>query len=92
MAPPPGAAGARGACAWRRNDGDAGQAAGDTGFIATVERIAGHAAAVLLGFVLMVVGLGLGVTMIMLPVGLVIGLAGLLAFVWGLVGHLERDG
>ena len=62
------------------------------GFIATVERIAGHAAAVLLGFVLMVVGLGLGVTMIMLPVGLVIGLAGLLAFVWGLVGHLERDG
>ena len=62
------------------------------GFVETVERILGHAAAVLLGFVLMVVGLGLGVTMIMLPVGLVIGLAGLLAFVWGLVGHLERDG
>ena len=45
----------------------------------------------MLGFVLMVIGLGLGVTMIMLPVGLVIGLVGLLAFVWGLVGHLESD-
>ena len=61
------------------------------GSIETVERILGHVAAVLLGFVLMVIGLGLGVTMIMLPVGLVIGLVGLLAFVWGLVGHLESD-
>ena len=61
------------------------------GSIETVERILGHVAAVVLGFVLMVIGLGLGVTMIMLPVGLVIGLVGLLAFVWGLVGHLERD-
>ena len=57
----------------------------------TVERIFGHALAVLLGFVLMVIGLGLGVTMIMLPVGLVIGLVGLLLFIWGLVGHLEKD-
>ena len=62
------------------------------GLIEAAERLLGHVVAVLLGFVLMVVGLGLGVTMIMLPVGLVIGLAGLLAFVWGLVGHLERDG
>ena len=61
------------------------------GSIETVERILGHVAAVVVGFVLMVIGLGLGVTMIMLPVGLVIGLAGLLAFVWGLVGHLESD-
>ncbi len=61
------------------------------GSIETVERILGHVAAVVLGFVLMVIGLGLGVTMIMLPVGLVIGLVGLLAFVWGLVGHLESD-
>ena len=58
------------------------------GFIEAGDRLLGHVAAVLLGFVLMVIGLGLGVTMIMLPVGLV----GLLAFVWGLVGHLERDG
>ena len=53
------------------------------------ERILGHAAAVFLGFVLMVVGLGLGVTMIMLPVGLPIGLLGVLFFVWGLFGHLD---
>ncbi len=62
------------------------------GFIEAGDRLLGHVAAVLLGFVLMVIGLGLGVTMIMLPVGLVVGLVGLLAFVWGLVGHLERDG
>ena len=51
--------------------------------------ILGHAAAVAIGFVLMVVGLGLGVTMIMLPVGLVIGLVGVGMFVWGLLGHLD---
>ncbi len=43
------------------------------------------------GFILMVVGLGLGVTMIMLPVGLVVGLVGVGAFVWGLVGHLGKE-
>ena len=53
--------------------------------------ILGHVAAVAVGFVLMVVGLGLGVTMIMLPVGLVVGLIGVLSFVWGLVGHLGKD-
>jgi hypothetical protein len=50
-----------------------------------------HAAFVLVGFVLMVVGLGLGVTMIMLPVGLVIGLIGFAMFVGGLlVRNLDR--
>ena len=48
-----------------------------------------HAAAVVLGFILMVVGLALGVTMIMLPVGLVVGLLGVGIFTWGLVGHLQ---
>ena len=57
----------------------------------TGERILGHVAAVVLGFVLMVVGLGLGVTMVMLPVGLVVGLLGVVVFVWGLLGHLGRD-
>ena len=55
------------------------------------ELILGHVAAVAIGFVLMVVGLGLGVTMIMLPVGLVVGLIGVLTFVWGLLGHLGND-
>ena len=29
--------------------------------------------------------------MIMLPVGLVVGLVGVGAFVWGLVGHLGKE-
>ena len=50
-----------------------------------------HVAAVVVGFVLMVFGLGLGVTMVMLPVGLVVGLIGVGVFVWGLLGHLGED-
>ena len=53
--------------------------------------ILGHVAAVVVGFALMVVGLGLGVTMIMLPIGLLVGLIGVMLFVWGLVGHLGND-
>ena len=48
-----------------------------------------HVAAVVVGFVLMIVGPGLGVTIIMLPVGLVVGIIGLLMFVGGL---FERIG
>lgn len=44
-----------------------------------------HAAFVVVGFVFMVIGLGLGVTVIMLPVGLVVGLIGFAMFVGGLV-------
>ena len=44
----------------------------------------GHIAAVIIGFVLMVVGLALGVTLIMLPVGLVVGMLGFAMFVGGL--------
>lgn len=47
-----------------------------------------HAAAVFVGFALMVLGLGLGVTMIMLPVGLVIGLIGFALVVGGLFARL----
>ena len=39
---------------------------------------------------MMVLGLGLGVTMIMLPVGLVIGLAGCALFVGGLFARLDQ--
>ena len=48
-----------------------------------------HAAFVIMGFVLMVVGLGLGVTIMMLPVGIVIGLVGLAMFVGGLFARLN---
>ena len=50
-----------------------------------------HIAFVVAGFVLMVVGLGLGVTIMMLPVGLVIGLLGLAMFVGGLFVHVDRN-
>ena len=53
----------------------------DRRWIQQGERLLTHAAALLLGFVMMVVGLALGVTMIMLPVGLVVGLAGVAIFV-----------
>jgi hypothetical protein len=49
-----------------------------------------HTAAVLIGFILMVVGLGLGVTMIMLPVGITIGLLGVAVFVGGLFARIDK--
>ena len=49
-----------------------------------------HAAAVVVGLVMMVIGLGLGVTMIMLPVGLVLGLGGMGLFIAGIFGHLDK--
>jgi hypothetical protein len=49
-----------------------------------------HAVIVFIGFVLMVVGLALGVTMIMLPVGVVIGLIGFAMFVGGLLVRLDQ--
>jgi len=49
-----------------------------------------HAFFVIAGFVLMVLGLGLGVTMIMLPVGLVIGLLGFAMFVVGVTVRMNQ--
>lgn len=49
-----------------------------------------HAAAVVVGLVLMILGLGLGVTMIMLPVGLVVGLIGFAMVVAGLFARIDR--
>jgi len=53
------------------------------GWVRTTESVIGHVAAIIIGFVMMVVGLALGVTMIMLPVGLVVGLAGVALFISG---------
>jgi predicted Na+-dependent transporter len=52
-------------------------------------RLFEHLTAIVVGFVMMIVGLGLGVTMIMLPVGLVIGLIGVAIFVGGLFANIE---
>jgi hypothetical protein len=49
-----------------------------------------HTFFIVAGFALMVLGLGLGVTMIMLPVGIVIGLLGVAMFVGGLTVRLNR--
>lgn len=48
------------------------------------ERFLGHTIAVVVGFVLMIVGLGMGVTMVLLPIGLPLGLGGLVLFAWGM--------
>ena len=50
-----------------------------------------HVFFVIAGFVLMVVGTGLSVTMIMLPVGLVVGLLGFAMFVGGLTVRITRS-
>jgi len=44
----------------------------------------------ILGFVLMVVGLALGVTMVMLPVGLVMGLIGFSMLVAAVFAHIDQ--
>lgn len=59
------------------------------GWLNTIEAVLGHITAVIIGFVMMVVGLGLGVTMIMLPVGVVLGLAGAAIFIGGLFVHID---
>ncbi len=59
-------------------------------WIKTTESVLGHIAAVIVGFVMMVVGLGLGVTMVMLPVGIVIGLTGAAMVVGGLFARINK--
>jgi hypothetical protein len=55
-----------------------------------IGRFLEHAAAVVVGLVLMVIGLGLGVTMIMLPVGVAVGLLGVLILVGGLFARIDE--
>jgi hypothetical protein len=59
-------------------------------WVRATEGVLGHVVAVIVGFVMMVVGLGLGVTMVLLPVGIVIGLLGVAIFVAGLFAHITR--
>ena len=56
------------------------------GWIVATEHVLERIAVLVLGFVMMVVGLGLGVTMIMLPVGVVVGLVGVAVFIEGIFG------
>lgn len=52
-------------------------------------RFLGHGFAIILGMLLMITGLGMGVSMVLLPVGIPLGLAGLLIFIWGFFGWSE---
>jgi hypothetical protein len=53
------------------------------------ERAALHFGAIGLGVLLMVIGVAMGVTLVMFPVGVGVGFLGLLAFLWGLFEHTE---
>ena len=58
----------------------------------TARRVLGvfeHVLAIVVGFKLMILGLGLSVTMIMLPVGLIVGLAGAAMFIAGMCVRFE---
>ena len=58
-------------------------------WVRATESALGHIVATIVGFIFMVIGLGLGVTMIMLPVGVVIGLLGVALVVGGLFAHID---
>lgn len=59
-------------------------------FVGFVVGLCENAFLVIAGFVLMVLGLGLGVTMIMLPAGIVIGLLGFAMFVAGMTVRMDH--
>ena len=43
----------------------------------------GRVSAIVVGIILMVAGIAMGVSLVLLPVGIPLGFAGLLAFLWG---------
>jgi hypothetical protein len=55
-----------------------------------VGRFFEHAAFVLVGLIMMIVGLALGTTIMMLPLGFVIGMLGVAAFVGGIFGRIDQ--
>lgn len=57
----------------------------------TAERLVGHVMAMIAGVVLVFVGVGLSVTMVALPVGVPVGLFGLLLFIWGLAVSRQKQ-
>jgi hypothetical protein len=48
-----------------------------------------HLGAIVTGFILMIVGLAMGVTLVMLPVGIAVGFVGLFLVLWGMFGRAE---
>ena len=58
--------------------------------VAAVLHVLPRIAAVTIGFILMVLGVGLANTLVMLPVGVVLGLLGFALIVAGLFAHIDR--
>jgi hypothetical protein len=54
------------------------------------ESIALHLGAIIAGLLMMFLGVGLSVTMVLLPIGIPLGLVGLGVFIWGLVPGWRR--
>lgn len=50
-----------------------------------------HLVAAVLGFILTILGLGMGVTIVYLPVGVPIGVIGVLMVIWGLAGRATTN-
>jgi hypothetical protein len=50
------------------------------------ELVIGHVLGVIAGLVLMLAGAAMGVSLVLLPVGIPVGLVGLGLFLWGLFG------
>lgn len=57
--------------------------------LAPFGRFLEHTAAVVVGFVLIIVGLAMGVTMVLLPVGVVVGLLGVAILVAGFFARID---
>jgi hypothetical protein len=55
----------------------------------SVGRVFGRVAAITIGFILTVVGLGMMVTIVMFPVGVVLFLLGIAIFLAGLFAHVD---
>jgi hypothetical protein len=50
------------------------------------KRVVGHLLALVAGVGLMFAGIAMGVTLVLLPIGIPLGLVGLFFFLWGLFG------
>jgi hypothetical protein len=50
----------------------------------------GHVVAIIVGLILSVVGLAMGVTIVMLPIGIGVALIGLALVVWGVIGYSQQ--
>jgi hypothetical protein len=57
-------------------------------FLTMAGHFVGHVTAVVLGFVLIIVGLAMGVTIVLLPAGIVIGLIGVALIVGGVFARI----